>query len=257
MTMEERKTLDGLLTLVHCACVEYEHHGAGRLATNPQLLQNAIRSYAQALIEQEAARVSAAPAVPQEPSNPTHKQMMAGYEVACRFKVYEAQAFKLAEEMWAAMSAAAPSPSLRIAGDDAAGVLGTGGAAGYSTNQHSNLNNQAHGFGVKGTPASDPFIDAAREALQCMEKWAGVINTDSYYGAMHRLRTALAGVQEVRGFSTAQVRAMAAECGISVGNRDGGPYATIQQLMAFACMAADGVETSLEPPTSPNHGRGE
>ncbi|WNL63655.1 hypothetical protein ST4_097 [Aeromonas phage ST4] len=39
-------------------------------------------------------------------ATPSHAQMMAGYEVACRFGVLEARAFELAEQMFKAMKEA-------------------------------------------------------------------------------------------------------------------------------------------------------
>ena len=45
-------------------------------------------------------------AVAEPADKPTHEEMMAGYAVACRFKVYEAQAFELAEQMWHAFRTA-------------------------------------------------------------------------------------------------------------------------------------------------------
>jgi hypothetical protein len=57
-------------------------------------------------------RVSPAALQQQEAgSGPTSAQMMAGYEVACRFGVLEKRAFDLAEQMFQAMSACAPSPT--------------------------------------------------------------------------------------------------------------------------------------------------
>jgi hypothetical protein len=54
-------------------------------------------------------------------AKPTREQMMAGYAVACRYKVYEAQAFNLAEAMWRAMLAASPSP---LSADPESAVVG-------------------------------------------------------------------------------------------------------------------------------------
>jgi hypothetical protein len=43
---------------------------------------------------------------------------------------------------------------------------------------------------------SQSLVDAARDALKCMERWSGVCNTDDYFGTMQRLRIALDGVTE-------------------------------------------------------------
>jgi DnaJ-class molecular chaperone len=42
---------------------------------------------------------------------------------------------------------------------------------------------------------SQSLVDAARDALKCMERWSGVCNTDDYFGTMQRLRIALDGEQ--------------------------------------------------------------
>jgi hypothetical protein len=41
---------------------------------------------------------------------------------------------------------------------------------------------------------SQSLVDAARDALKCMERWSGVCNTDDYFGTMQRLRIAVEGV---------------------------------------------------------------
>lgn len=58
---------------------------------------------------------AAAPAVQAIPQGwkPTSEQMMAGYEVSCRFGVLEARAFELAEQMFKAMLSASPALSVK------------------------------------------------------------------------------------------------------------------------------------------------
>lgn len=41
----------------------------------------------------------------QEINAPSHEQLMAGYEISCKFGVYESKAFDLAEQMFKAMRA--------------------------------------------------------------------------------------------------------------------------------------------------------
>lgn len=41
----------------------------------------------------------------------THAMKMAGYDISCKYGVYEARAFDLADEMYSSMLAAAPAPA--------------------------------------------------------------------------------------------------------------------------------------------------
>lgn len=48
----------------------------------------------------------------------THAMKMAGYDVSCKYGVYEARAFDLADEMYSSMLAAAPAPAGKIEDQD-------------------------------------------------------------------------------------------------------------------------------------------
>lgn len=63
-------------------------------------------------------------AQPAAPAKPTHHQIMDGYEVACRYGVYENRAFKLAEEMFAAMCTTAAPAGEPVAVPDELNAIG-------------------------------------------------------------------------------------------------------------------------------------